>query len=258
MSTNTTGWSLTGRLISKHFGALGDSLASMIAGFDPETATAADRDALADKLREVAAKYSQAKTAFDKEHGDLDSLRTQIAQDENVASALADRLTAGTVDEATANAFCDELEHEKASLAEHVQTESDAKGFMDELKAILDEMSDRLAKFDEQANKARAEFAAAQAQLDLQKMRQGQQDELRSLQGGGGSPTTAMSALQQRAANMKAQADAMKVVTDIGNRPAEAKASLDALRASVASGTTGTPSAMDRLKALSAKQPAAA
>lgn len=60
-----------------------------------------------------------------------------------------------------------------------------------------------------------------------------------------------MSALQQRAAQMKAQADGMRVVTDIGNKPADDKAKLDALRSSVASGSTGgAPSLAARLAAL--------
>ena len=47
-------WGLTARLINKHFGALGDKIAEAIAGFDPETATEADRDRLAATLREAA------------------------------------------------------------------------------------------------------------------------------------------------------------------------------------------------------------
>ncbi len=259
MGTNTAGWSLTGRLIASHFGALGSSIASMIAGFDPETATQADRDQLAGKLQEVAAKYSKAKMDYDKEHQVVVTLREQIAKDENVAAALAQRLADKQITEATANAFCDELERERAQLPEEEQKEADAKSFMDELEAIMKQTSDLLAQFDDQAAKARRELTQAEAQLDLQKLRQGQQEELRSLQGAGGVSNTAMSALQKRAENMKAQADAMKVVTDIGNRPAQAKADLDALRASVSSGTVGEPSAMDRLKALSAaKQPATA
>lgn len=253
MSNN--GWGLTGRLISKHFGAMGDSIASMIANFDPETATEADRDNLASRLQQVAVKYGQAKTDFEKEHNSVIALNIAIANDVNVAAALGARLAAGTIDEATATMFCDELEAEKARLPGEMQQEHDAQAFMDELKAILDQMSQQLSQFDAQATKVKREMASAQAQMDLQNTRRDQQEELRSLGGAsGGSPSSAMSALQQRAAQMKAQAEGMRVVTDIGNKPADDKAKLDALRSSVASGGAGgAPTLAARLAALSGK-----
>ena len=52
--SNSNGCGLTARRISKHFGALGDRVSEAIANFDPETATEADRDRLADSLRSTA------------------------------------------------------------------------------------------------------------------------------------------------------------------------------------------------------------
>ena len=56
--SNLNGWGLTARLISKHFGVLGDKISEAIANFDPETATEADRDRLADTLRQTAQKLA--------------------------------------------------------------------------------------------------------------------------------------------------------------------------------------------------------
>lgn len=53
--SNLNGWGLTARLISKHFGVLGDKISEAIANFDPETATEADRD----RLAETFARYRQ-------------------------------------------------------------------------------------------------------------------------------------------------------------------------------------------------------
>lgn len=252
--SNTQGWGLTGRLIAKHFGALGNTIASAIANFDPETATEADRDNLAGKLKDIGTRYAQAKTAFEKEEKDVIVLKQQIEQDENVAAALVDRLTAGTIDEATATLFCEELENAKARLPQEVQEADEARAFMDELKSIVDEMSKRLQEFDVVAARARREAASAQAQVDLQRTRQGQQEDLRTLRGEAGGSSSALGALQKRAANLRAQAEGMKIVTDIGNKPADDKAKLDALRKSVATGSTGTPSVADRLKALAANK----
>ena len=52
--SNASGWGLTARLVTKHFGALGDRISEAIANFDPETATEADRDRLVDTLRDTA------------------------------------------------------------------------------------------------------------------------------------------------------------------------------------------------------------
>lgn len=46
----------------------------------------------------------------------------------------------------------------------------------------------------------------------------------------------AMTAWQKRAGDLRAQADGMKFLTDIGNKPADDRAKLDALRASEVAG----------------------
>ena len=76
---NLSGWGLTGRLISKHFGALGDKVSEAIANFDPETATQADRDRIQDTLRSTAQKLAAARASFDKEHADVVQLQKLLA-----------------------------------------------------------------------------------------------------------------------------------------------------------------------------------
>lgn len=249
--SNTSGWALTGRLVIKQLGALGSSLASAIASFDPETATEADRDALAARLRDVATKYSAAETAYKKEQKDVDTLRTQIANDTTVAGQLGARLEAGSVDEATVNLFLDELEAAKERLPQEEAEAAEAKAFLDEIKSIIDTISEQLTQFDAHAAKAKRELAQAQTRLDQQRLRESQQAELRAA-AGNGAPSTALGALQKRAAALQAKADGLKVVNDVTERPAQTAAKLDDLRKSVLSGApTGKPSAADRLKALS-------
>src|ERR1035437_4970311 len=165
---NLSGWGLTGRLISKHFGALGDKVSEAIANFDPETATQADRDRIQETLRQTAQKLAQARASFDKEHADVVQLQTLLANDEKASETLAARLQAGTISEAAVNMFCDELEANKAKLPEEIQQETDAKAYMDELQQILDAFSKQLAEFDSAAKKAMQTLATANAQKDLQ------------------------------------------------------------------------------------------
>lgn len=248
MST-LSGWNLAGRLVNKHFGSLGNSIASAIAGFDPETATEADRDALASRLRDIASKYSQAETAFKKEQKDVIDLSSQINQDMEIAGQLSERLASGSVDEETVNLFLDELEAAKARLPQEEAEAVDAKEFRDELKNIIDAVSEQLTQFDAHAKKAKRELEQARLRMDQQNMRAAQQNELRAM-AGNGAPSTALSALQARAAKIKAQADGLRVLNDVTDRPAQNKAKIDDLRKSVLIGENGRPSTAERLKAL--------
>lgn len=251
--SNTSGWNLTGRLVIKHLGALGNNIAAAIANFDPETATEADRDALAARLRDVAMKFSAADNSMKKEQKDVDTLRAQIDSDLIVAASLGDRLAAGTVDEATVNLFLDELEQAKARLPQEEAEAQEAQAFLDEIKSIMDAISTQLTQFDAVAAKTKRELAQAQTRLQQQEMREQQSADLRAA-AGNGNPSTALGALQKKAANLQAKADGLKVVNDVTERPAQNAAKLNDLRKSVLAGSTvGTPSAADRLKALTGK-----
>lgn len=248
---NLSGWGLTGRLIAKHFGALGDKVSEAIANFDPETATQADRDHLQEVLQTTAQKLAAARTAFDKEHADVVNLRTLLATDEKAAATLADRLKAGTISEATVTVFCDELEANKAKLPGEVQEEADAKAFMDELQQLVDAFAKQLADFDGVAKKALQQVASANAQLDLQRLREQNQNELNSLRSLGGH-STALDALTRRAQSVSNQAAGMKIVADIGQKPLDQAAEIDAIRKSVLQADTAGESPLARLQRLSA------
>ncbi len=253
--SNASGWGLTARLVSKHFGALGSRIAEAIANFDPETATEADRDRLVATLRDTAQLLATARAQFTKEHDDIVNLQTMIANDERAAAKLAERLAAGTIAEATVTMFCDELEANKARLPQEVQEEADAKAYMEELQKIVDALSRQLAEFDAQAKKAMQALAGANAQKHLQEMRMERQSQLAGLTGMQGS-STALNALTRRAQAVSNEAAGMRIVADIGQKPLDQQAELDALRKSVSQPETSGESALERLKRLSAKVPA--
>lgn len=253
--SNSSGWGLTARLITKHFGVLGDRVSEAIANFDPETATEADRDRLADTLRSTAQKLAEARSSFDKENADVTRLRSLIANDEKATETLAERLAAGKISEATVTLFCDELEANKARLPQEVQEESDARQYMDELQKIVDALSKQLADFDAAAKKALQALATAKAQKDLQSIRSERQSQLAGLQGLQGS-SSALEALTRRAQTVSNEAAGMKIVADIGQRPLDQAAEIDAIRKSVSQGDTAGETALQRLQRLSGKAPA--
>jgi len=250
--SNLKGWGLTARLISKHFGVLGNKISEAIANFDPETATEADRDRLADTLRETAQKLAAARADFDKEHQDVVKLRALIASDEKAFDTLAARLAAGTITEATVNIFCDELEANKARLPIEIQEEADAQEYMNELQKIVEALSSQLMEFDNAAKKALKALASANAQRDLQELRADRQQQLADL-GGLKSHSTALDALSRRAQKISNEAEGLKIVENINQKPLDQKAELDAIRQSVAQADTAGETALERLKRLSGR-----
>lgn len=248
----SSGWTLTGRLITKHLGALGSSIASMIANFDPETATQADRDALASRLRDVAARHAKAFSEWQKEERDVTELKARIDTDKQVASQLSERLAAGSVSEDMVNMFLDELQDAQTRLPQEEAEASDAKAFLDDLKSLVDQMSEQLAQFDAHALKVQRDLARAKAAHEQQALRAQQQAEVRAMAGKDGA-SSGLAALQARAAKLQQQAEGLRVVNDVEDRPAKAQKELDQLRSSVLSGSTGAkPSAAERLKAFQA------
>ncbi|MFA9215786.1 MAG: hypothetical protein ACEQSK_01650 [Sphingomonadaceae bacterium] len=254
--SNSNGWGLTARLISKHFGVLGDRVSEAIANFDPETATEADRDRLADSLRNAAHKLAAARSAFDKEQADVVRLRQLIATDEQAAGTLAERLAAGQIAEATITLFCDELEANKARMPQELQEEADARQYMDELQTIVDALSKQLADFDAAAKKALQQLATARAQQDLQQLRAERQSQLAGLTGLRGN-SSALNALTRRAQNLSNEAAGLRIVNDIGQRPLQQAAELEAIRRSVSQPSGGPESALARLQRLSGQALAA-
>jgi hypothetical protein len=134
---------LTARLISQHFGVLGERVAQAIADIDLETATEAERERLSATLCDTARVLAQARAVFDHERAGVANLRTSIANDEKAAGKLAERLAAGTISAATVALFREALEANKARLPRELQEQADALGCMDRLQKILDAMSRR-------------------------------------------------------------------------------------------------------------------
>jgi hypothetical protein len=134
---------LTARLISQHFGVLGERVSQALADIDPETASEAERDRLAATLRDTARVLAQARAVFDHERAGVANLRTLIANDEQAAGKLAERLAAGTISDATVALFRAALEANKARLPRELQEQNDALACMERLQKILDALSRR-------------------------------------------------------------------------------------------------------------------
>lgn len=249
------GWGLTARLIGAHFGSVGEKLAGALASFDPETATAADRENLADRLRESAQLLAKSRAEFYKEQDDVVKLQALIASDEAALGKLAEKLGKGEIKESTVNLLLDELEQNKARLGVELEEEAYAKEVLSEVQKIVDGISEQLASFDARAKKALAQLKMAETQKNLQEMRIDRQEELAGLSSLK-SHSTALDALTKKAVTLSNEAEGLKIVGDIHQKPIDEKLELDAIRKSVASENTGE-STLERINRLAAKNAAA-
>jgi chromosome segregation ATPase len=246
---NLSGFGLTGRLIAKHFGKLGDSIAESIASFDPETATEADRDRLQATLQQSAIKMAAARQEYQKDQDAVAALQKQIDSDTAASEKIIARFNAGAIDKETLDMFCDELEAAKGRLPSDIQDAANAKAYMDELQKIVDALSKSLADFDARAKQAIQTLKSAEAQKDLQTMRQAQQAELTDLRNVSGH-SSALDALTKKAGRVSTEAEGMKIVADINQAPIDRADKLNSLRASLGEDSHAGESTVDRLRRL--------
>src|SRR5947209_6358166 len=111
-----SGWKVSAALVGKHASVLGDKIASVIAAYDPETATQVDRDNLQAKLREVAVKLAGAKQKYDAAQKAADALAATIANDQKAAVILIAKAEKKELDDATLNEFATNLEENQQKL----------------------------------------------------------------------------------------------------------------------------------------------
>ncbi|WGG50533.1 hypothetical protein [Rugamonas sp. DEMB1] len=88
-------------------------------------------------------------------------------------------------------------------------------------------------------------------------MRAERQSELAGLSGMRGN-SSALNALTRRAQTVSNEAAGMRIVNDIGQRPIDQAAEIDAIRRSVNTPALGAESALERLQRLSGKSAAPA
>lgn len=242
-------WNLTRKLLAAKLSGFGETIAQALAAFDPVTATSVDRNNLAEKLREVAMKLAGAKAELAKETQEAKTLAEQIARDEKAAKTLIEKHGRGEVDDATLNQFADNLEEMRARLPREQQDVTEAKELVDTLQDILNTIETKLSEFDKAAEQATRAIAQAQADKERQDLRLQNQAEMRSLQTGLGSSSTALGALSRRAEQLRQEADAKGIEAEIGQRPLDrANAVEEARRIAEGSAVPAGESAADRLR----------
>jgi len=247
-----SGWKVTLALAKKQFGVLGDSLATAIASYDPETATQVDRDLLQKNLHEVALKLAEAKRKNDVAQKAASDLETSINADKQAAANLLAKLEAKQIGEDVVTEFTNNLENDQARLPGLKADAAASQQLVDSLQEILGMVEKNLNEFDAKAKAVMRELDQANADKQRAATLQQQQAELGNLRAGAGGTSTGLSALGRAAEKARIEADAAQTVVDINQKPID-RANLveQARQAARSDSPAATESAAERLRRVS-------
>lgn len=249
-------FSLLGRLFGAQVNQAGESLVGALVSFDPETATQVDRDALADKIQEVARKFAAAKQDYDKEQNDVVVKQNQINEYLATLDVMVGQLERQEIPQTVFDDFFAGIEESQAQLAQEQEEATEAKAVKDELDEILKILTQQLNDFDRVTSKALRDVKLAESQVEKEKLKADRQAELANLKNGMGAESTAVKKLQEIAKKAKIDAEAAKTVREITAKPQtqeEKMAALVAQAKQAAAPAASTISAADRVAALKAK-----
>ncbi len=249
-------FSLLGRLFGAQVDQAGESLVSALVAFDPETATEVDRDALAEKIQEVAKKFAAAKQDYDKEQNDVVVKQKQINEYLATLDVMVGQLERQEISQAVFDEFYAGIEESQAQLVQEQEEAAEAKAVKDELDEILKMLTQQLNDFDRVTSKALRDMKLAETQVEKERLKTERQAELSKLKTGIGGESTAVKKLQEIAKKAKIDAEAAKTVREATARPQtqeEKMAALVAQAKQAAAPATSTMTAAERVAALKAK-----
>jgi hypothetical protein len=249
-------FSLLGRLFGAQVNQAGESLVGALVAFDPETATQVDRDALAEKIQNVARKFAEAKQDYDKEQNDVVVKQAQINQYLATLDIMVGQLERHEISEAIFNDFYAGIEESQAQLPQEIEEAAEAKAVKDELDDILKILTQQLNDFDQVTTKALRDVKLAQSQVEKEKLKTERQSELSNLKKGLGAESTAVRKLQEIAKKAKIEADAAKTVREITAKPQSQAEKMEVMMAQTKQAgapVISTMSAAERVAALKAK-----
>ncbi len=249
-------FSLLGRLFGAQVDQAGESLVGALVAFDPETATEVDRDALAEKIQNVAKKFAEAKQDYDKEQNDVVVKQEQINEYLSTLEVMVGQLDRQEISQAVFDDFYAGIEESQVQLVQEQEEAAEAKAVKDELDDILKILTSQLHDFDRITSKALRDVKLAESQVEKEKLKSERQAELANLKKGIGGESTAVRKLQEIAKKAKIDAEAAKTVREITTKPQSQEDKMAAIMAQAKQASApaaNTMSAAERVAALKAK-----
>ena len=257
-------------------GQAGHGVASWLATHDPDTASQVDIDNLHDEFNRLGQKLSEAEAADKRAADEVTRLETVLARDKQAAQALGRAIQGLAADSPQAPTLNNELNNvintiqqiggpngdgmEAGTLFAARQTHANTESIKHQLEQLHAGAAATLQHSEQTRQQAKADMELAKLAEQQARQQQAQAEELAGIRSNlaANSGGVALKAMQEQAAKSQQRARAM--VLNAQALSASGPASTDDIVNRVlGGGTAATPSALERLAALTGQpqQPAA-
>jgi len=252
-----------------------EGLINLAAALDKEGVAEAAIKQKMDEQEERITIYREAKADYDREQaeadreqalynrymGEAEAIQTLLGKlakaKETIAANPDDQEAAAVI--ATSNeenltadlvAILDVIEQRAPILEKEIREAVEAKEWMNEMKAAVDEISNELLTLRKTVDDAKRDIQKADIESERQRKRAEQAEVIAGLRKSGNKFDTAVNALKNKAAQKQAEAEEFKIKADVLKKPVDKS---DAIIGKYTSGATATPSSeslTDRLARL--------
>lgn len=231
-----------------------NALNEAIVSFDPDGATEAAIQEMEENFDKINIEFSKTKQEYVREQAEADEivkLRDQrMSAAEHISNQLAEDPDNASLNDAL-NQLLDAMEEMQDDIERELEEAVDAKEIMDELEVTVKMYGDKLKNARTDMKKASNSMKKAQRQEERADQRAERAKQAAGLTSSVGGISSALEAMNKKASDAQANADASKRKADmLSPITAEENDAVKAAMAAVSGEPTKASSATDRLKAL--------
>jgi myosin heavy subunit len=237
----------------------GVSIVQMIAGWDPEGASEADIRVMDKNLDDLLKQASEAKNEADREQREADEInelyRQRLAGIEVLEKRKegADPATVKEIDAVIVEEL-DKLEAMQADIAREEQEAKEAAEYKAELDELCKVAADKLKNARKQLNDAQMQLKRANLREKRASEKAARKAELEGITKNMSKMTSALGAMQKKAAEANAKAEAHEMKSKLLNSSDTASSMMADAMKEANKGASSSSSIADRLAALKAKK----
>jgi len=194
----------------------GQSLVQMLAGWDPDTASAAEIEQMEERLDKLTTQVAQARQSFQKEQEEADAIEKLYDQRMKAAELLQSKLEQATGPQAaeleTALAeLVDMLESMQPDIEREMEEAKEAEAFMKELEEVATLSAAKLKTARKTLEEAKRDMARARVREERARDRSEQAAQVAGLRRETDQMGSALSAMRREADSAEARAEALNL-----------------------------------------------
>ena len=194
----------------------GQSLVQMLAGWDPDTASAAEIEQMEERLDKLTTQVAQARQTWQKEQEEADAIEKLYDQRMKASELLQGKLEQATGEEAAAlekalTELVDMLESMQPDIEREMEEAKEAEAFMKELEEVATLSAEKLKTARRTLENAKRDMARAKIREQRAQERADQAAQLAGLRQETDQLGSALSAMKREAESAEARAEAMNL-----------------------------------------------